>query len=100
MDLKTQLDALRVKFLSTAPGADVALVERMLEELAQHVRGRCIPGVGDTVPDFTLPDMRGRSLRLSVTLAGTGRAHFLSRRLVSVLQSRVAGISAEASAVQ
>ena len=44
MDLKTQLDALRVKFLSTAPGADVALVERMLEELAQHVRGRCIPG--------------------------------------------------------
>jgi len=69
MDLKTQLDALRVKFLSTAPGADVALVERMLEELAQHVRGRCIPGVGDTVPDFTLSDMRGRSLRLSVTLA-------------------------------
>jgi len=69
MDLKTQLDALRVKFLSTAPGADVALVERMLEELAQHVRGRCIPGVGDTVPDFTLPDMRGRSLRLSVKLA-------------------------------
>jgi peroxiredoxin len=69
MDLKTQLDALRAKFLSTAPAADVALVERVLEELTLHVRGRCIPGVGNTVPDFTLPDTLGRPLRLSEKLA-------------------------------
>jgi peroxiredoxin len=69
MDLKTQLDALRAKFLSTAPAADVALVERVLEELARHVRERNIPGVGDTVSDFTLQDARGRPLRLWEKLA-------------------------------
>jgi peroxiredoxin len=69
MDLKTQLDALRAKFLSAAPAADVALVERVLEELARHLSGRSIPSVGDTVSDFTLPDTRGRLLRLSEKLA-------------------------------
>jgi peroxiredoxin len=69
MDLKTQLDTLRAKFVTTAPSADVALVERVLEELARHLSGRSIPGVGDTVSDFTLPDARGRPLRLSEKLA-------------------------------
>ena len=69
MDLKTQLDVLRAKFRSTAPVADVALVERVLEELARHVRGRYIPGVGDTVSDFTLPDALRRPVRLWDKLA-------------------------------
>jgi hypothetical protein len=55
-------------------------------------------GVGDQAPGFMLPDaLGGPNLSIRSPIQGSGRAQLISRRLVSVLQYRIACVSGGAA---
>lgn len=68
MGLEQQLAAFKAEFARTAPAGRPALYEAKIEELrAGFALGAAI-GIGDTAPDFLLPDPRGIFISLSAVL--------------------------------
>jgi peroxiredoxin/YHS domain-containing protein len=67
--LHSQLDALKAKFSSAAPAETIALYEQGIRDVAESGVMDKVLKVGDTAPDFTLPDATGASTNLHSLLA-------------------------------
>jgi peroxiredoxin len=68
MGLQEQLDSFKAQFMQTAPAGRPALYEAKIEELRTSFAQERAIGIGAEVPDFTLPDARGRRIVLSQLL--------------------------------
>ena len=68
MGLQQQLDAFKAEFARTAPVGRPALYEAKIEELRAGFAAERAILTGDLVPDFTLPDQRGRDVSLGTLL--------------------------------
>lgn len=69
MSLHQQLEALREQFSRTAPEGRVALYESKIAAMRTNFPLAQVSRTGDTAPDFSLPDARGRQRSLSALLA-------------------------------
>jgi peroxiredoxin len=65
MSLEQELAAFKAEFLRTAPAGRAALYEAKIEELRADFAQERAVNVGDTAPNFTLPDVTGKSIVLS-----------------------------------
>lgn len=68
MDLQEQLARQIDRFEQEAPPGRSELYRRMRDELRKSFRLEDALSLGDTAPDFTLPEARGRSFTLSEVL--------------------------------
>ena len=95
MLLKAELDAFRLEFMAQVPPEiREAMVRADMELAASGIAQRALKA-GDRAPDFNLPDARCGCVSLKDLLAtGAVVLSFLSRRLVPILQSRIAGTAA------
>jgi peroxiredoxin len=65
MSLQQQLDAFKSEFARTAPAGRPQLYEAKIEELRASFAREAATGVGDTAPDFALPDATSRPVALA-----------------------------------
>lgn len=65
MTLTEELAAYRADFTRTAPAGRPALYTAKIEELRARFVVDAIPQVGDSAPDFTLPEARGGEVSLA-----------------------------------
>ena len=86
--LKDAIDAYNALKKERLPPEILAIMNQSTEELkALGIEHRALR-TGDTMPDFTLPNQHGELRSLSGYLMVTHHFEYLSRKLVSVLQSR------------
>lgn len=69
MGLQENLDARKQEFESQAPDAVLDVMHRSTDDLKRSGLAEQAKTVGDSAPDFTLPDYRGRSVSLSERLS-------------------------------
>ncbi len=69
IELQKDLDALRLGLMASAPPDVVAAMGRAADELIRSgILERTVP-VGSLAPDFSLPNVVGREVRLSAVTA-------------------------------
>ena len=93
-ELKQQIAAFQKEMLPKIPPAIREVLVRTTEDQVKSGITEKALKVGDKAPDFTLPNARGESGD-AVTAPGqrTGGHCLLSRRVVTLLQPAVAGLS-------
>jgi len=64
MSLEQELAAFKAEFSRTAPAGRAALYEAKIEELRSDFALERAVKLGDTAPDFALPDAAGKSVLL------------------------------------
>ncbi|BAZ11626.1 putative bacterioferritin comigratory protein [Calothrix sp. NIES-4071] len=65
MNLKEMLDAFRAEFLEKLPSDKAAIMQRATDVLEQEFAYKKFLQLGDSAPDFTLPNAVGKTVRLS-----------------------------------
>jgi len=68
MSLEQELAAFKAEFSRTAPAGRAALYEAKIEELRSDFALERVIKLGDTAPDFALPDAAGKSVVLTDVL--------------------------------
>lgn len=68
-ELQQQITAFQQEFLPKIPAAILATLQQTTEDLVQTGIAERSLKVGDTAPDFALPNVRGDTVRLSTLLA-------------------------------
>ena len=63
LSMSQQLDEIRNNFQTKAPAATQALMARVKEDIRQSGALEVAPKPGDTLPNFALPDTKGRIIR-------------------------------------
>ena len=63
MGLSKQLAAFKAEFAWIAPAGRPALYDAKIEELRRSFARKAAVAAGDQAPDFSLPDVRGNSLK-------------------------------------
>ena len=64
MNLREALNKYRREFIRKFPADKAAIMQAATDELEADLANRVLLSKGDTAPDFTLPDARGRSVHL------------------------------------
>ena len=70
MSLQEKLNALREKFQATAPREAIGIMHRATEDLRNSGILDASLNIGDRMPDFTLNNSEGQSIRVLNFLSG------------------------------
>ncbi len=98
MSLKEQLAEYRAGWYQRVPAERQAIMQRHIEELHSGAIARTMLKVGDRAPAIVLENAKDATVDVGTLLKkGLRHRHFLSRRLVPLLQPRTEGVSADSA---